>query len=253
MKRNLLFLLAFILIPVLTATAHDARIITAGDSEVSVQINPLVVSSDSVWTEMDEAVVKSIKRLGHEVVDLHDTDVINNRHFSVLYRALHNAVVSYKHGYTEHALKNMDQFVRVVERLLELNRYPDDAMESLLGQAYAVISMIHDVPELAGAGEADTYFSEALQVIPESFQLEQNYPNPFNPITTIGYALSETAPIKLALYDMQGKEIRVFVDGVQSAGTYEIRLDASDLPSGMYLYRLDTPSGPVVRNMTLVK
>ena len=77
---------------------------------------------------------------------------------------------------------------------------------------------------------------------PERTRLDQNYPNPFNPGTTIGYEIgfegSGTGWVKLAVYDILGREVAVLVDQERTAGNYSARFDAHSLASGVYLYRL---------------
>ncbi len=88
---------------------------------------------------------------------------------------------------------------------------------------------------------------------PMTFELAQNVPNPFNPKTVIRYRKSENGRTRLTIYDILGREIAVLVDGVQSAGEHQVDFDASKLASGMYLYRLVTPSGSITKKMHLVK
>jgi hypothetical protein len=88
---------------------------------------------------------------------------------------------------------------------------------------------------------------------PSTHALNGNYPNPFNPETTINFSVEESAQVRLAVYDMLGRELQVLVDGVLDAGTYNARFDAADLPSGTYLYRLVTPTGTFTKMMMLLK
>jgi len=88
---------------------------------------------------------------------------------------------------------------------------------------------------------------------PSNYVLEGSYPNPFNPSTTIGFSLPESAQVRLVVYDVLGRQVRVLLDGIREAGTHEVVFDASDLPSGTYLYRLETPQGSFVRTMLLTK
>ena len=101
-----------------------------------------------------------------------------------------------------------------------------------------------------GAG-ADV--SEVAAEVPETFVLEGNHPNPFNPQTTIRFSVPEASVVKLVVYDVLGREVRVLVDGVRQAGVHEVVFEAGDLPSGTYLYRLETPQGSFVQMMLLVK
>ena len=80
-----------------------------------------------------------------------------------------------------------------------------------------------------------------------------NFPNPFNPVTTIRFGLAEAASVRLTVYDMLGREVKVLVDNALAEGSHEVSFEASGLSSGMYLYRLETPTGVYVRPMTLLK
>ena len=57
----------------------------------------------------------------------------------------------------------------------------------------------------------------------------------------------------LVIYDVLGRQVQVLVDGVRQAGTYEAVFEAGNLPSGTYLYRLETPQGSFVQTMLLLK
>ena len=95
--------------------------------------------------------------------------------------------------------------------------------------------------------------SVAPEPVPASFTLHQNYPNPFNPTTTVRYTLQQSAPVRLEVFDAQGRHIRTLVDAVQPAGSYNIRFDAERLPSGAYAYRLTTDTETKTRLMMLVR
>lgn len=103
---------------------------------------------------------------------------------------------------------------------------------------------------------SDREFSTADEdptVLPEATILSPNYPNPFNPSTTISYSVPSSGPVRLAVHDILGREVAVLVDGVTPAGTHQVRFDASNLTSGLYLYTLETPSDRHTRSMLLIK
>ena len=91
------------------------------------------------------------------------------------------------------------------------------------------------------------------ETTPESFSLDTAYPNPFNPATTIRFGLQESASVRLTVYDMLGREVRRLVDEFRAAGSHEVTFDAQGLPSGTYLYRLETPHGSEMKQMLLLK
>ncbi len=75
--------------------------------------------------------------------------------------------------------------------------------------------------------------------IPDEYQLSQNYPNPFNPATRINFSLPFESNVRLSVFNILGQEIKILVDNqVQPVGNYNLTFDASDLPSGIYFYRL---------------
>jgi hypothetical protein len=75
-------------------------------------------------------------------------------------------------------------------------------------------------------------------LLAKSFQLDQNFPNPFNPTTAIRFLLPAECNVRLAIYDLLGRQIALLVNERKAAGTYELKFDASGLASGVYLCRL---------------
>jgi flagellar hook assembly protein FlgD len=93
---------------------------------------------------------------------------------------------------------------------------------------------------------------------PKNFALDQNYPNPFNPSTTIGYRLDTPARVRLAVYDMRGRQVRTLVDQYQADGKYTVRWNANDdgssmLPSGTYFVQLRVGDQTSIRKMIYSK
>ncbi|MCH7818759.1 MAG: T9SS type A sorting domain-containing protein [Candidatus Marinimicrobia bacterium] len=86
-----------------------------------------------------------------------------------------------------------------------------------------------------------------------NFSLYQNYPNPFNPITNINYSLSQSGDVILVIYNLLGEEVFRFVNGIQSAGEYNISWNASNFASGIYFYRLQAGDFVQIRKMLLLK
>jgi hypothetical protein len=91
-----------------------------------------------------------------------------------------------------------------------------------------------------------------VEIISE-YTLRQNYPNPFNPRTSISFDLVQSGFVKLTVYNPMGQQVAAVVSGEMNAGNHTIAFDASDLPSGMYLYRLEVNGFSAVRKMLLMK
>lgn len=89
--------------------------------------------------------------------------------------------------------------------------------------------------------------------VPEKFMLEQNYPNPFNPETNINFSVPEKSDVKLAVYDVTGREIAVLVNSSLTAGTYKTEWDAASYSSGIYFYRITGSNFTDTKKMILVK
>ena len=84
-------------------------------------------------------------------------------------------------------------------------------------------------------------------------QLGQNYPNPFNSQTNIRFSVPTTTRVKLILFNELGQQVRELYNGELRAGNHEISLDATNLATGLYYYRLETPFGILTRKMQYLK
>jgi hypothetical protein len=89
--------------------------------------------------------------------------------------------------------------------------------------------------------------------LPAVFLLEQNYPNPFNAETRIEYDLPHSGPIRLALYDVNGRMVRTVIEGAQVAGRHTVHVNGAGLSSGVYFYSLQSATGTQTRKMVLLK
>ncbi len=92
-------------------------------------------------------------------------------------------------------------------------------------------------------------------ILPENFSLSQNYPNPFNPETKIKFAISGKSVVQtfLYVYDLNGREVTVLVNHQLQPGTYEVDFDGSNLPSGVYYYKLESGNFTQTKKMVLIK
>ena len=89
--------------------------------------------------------------------------------------------------------------------------------------------------------------------IPDKFELAQNYPNPFNPKTTIQFSIPQRSRVILKVYDILGNELATLVNEEKNKGVYSVNFDASQLASGLYLYRIQAGSFVETKKMILIK
>lgn len=88
---------------------------------------------------------------------------------------------------------------------------------------------------------------------PRGFSLSQNYPNPFNSSSKINFRIAKQGNIKIAVYDIAGKEIMIIVNQTFQPGLYETYFDGSQLTSGVYFYKLITEGFTETKKMLIVK
>lgn len=138
-----------------------------------------------------------------------------------------------------------------------------------LGSATTVDSLIVDWPtgtrDVALNVVADNYytFEEGTGIItsveerpgdvPSGYALSQNYPNPFNPLTKIQFELAKSSTVRLTLINVAGEVVREIANGKFGAGRHEVILDAGNLATGVYFYRIDAGDFVAVKKLALVK
>ena len=88
---------------------------------------------------------------------------------------------------------------------------------------------------------------------PNQFVLSQNYPNPFNPTTTINYSLPKAGNVKLTVYNTIGSKVATILNEYKPAGNYSVQFNASNLASGIYLYRLESGNYSSAKKFILIK
>lgn len=89
--------------------------------------------------------------------------------------------------------------------------------------------------------------------VPVKFALEQNYPNPFNPTTSIQYSIGSRQFVSIKVFNVLGNEVATLVNENKEAGSYKVEFNASDLPSGIYYYKLSAGNYSDVKKMMLIK
>jgi hypothetical protein len=131
-------------------------------------------------------------------------------------------------------------------------------VKSVAGQNFVGTSQLVNTQVLSGF-LADTLFRARLVAVndimelPKTFALYQNYPNPFNPSTTIKYDLPTSEHVVIKVYNLLGQDVVTLLDEVQEPGYKLIRVDARNLASGVYFYKLDVGEFVAVKKFILIK
>ena len=126
--------------------------------------------------------------------------------------------------------------------------YSDDIHLRWETEGQRIAKVIH----LIGVTDS-VYLGIDENALPTGFSLSQNYPNPFNPVSKIKYSIPHASLVQLNVYDILGNKITTLVNKEQTAGSYEVEFNGSDLASGIYFYRLNAGEFTSVKKMLLLK
>jgi len=114
--------------------------------------------------------------------------------------------------------------------------------------------------ESVGSGNAEVYVYEIAttsanenDIVPKYFLLSQNYPNPFNPATTVHFSLPQRSHVTLKIFDVVGRELTTLVDGELDPGEHSVVFNAKGFASGIYFYRITTPTFSQTKSMVVIK
>jgi endonuclease I len=134
-------------------------------------------------------------------------------------------------------------------------RFKPDAPNQLYSNAIVIQSNDPETPTVSINVTASSTgpSSVAFTLAPDEFRLHQNYPNPFNPTTTITFSLSQSSIVSLRVFDVLGREVATLVDECLNGGGYNVVWNATNVPSGAYLYRLNANGVVQSRRMLLLK
>ena len=131
-------------------------------------------------------------------------------------------------------------------------KYPKDELVNQI----AVIKIFGAIANSSVQSAEMISFSEEAVTETEkeiSQDMVSNYPNPFNPTTRISFTLKNGGKVSLRIYDVLGKEVANLADGVYEAGKHVATFNGSNLASGIYFYRLVTPTATITKKMVLTK
>jgi hypothetical protein len=140
-------------------------------------------------------------------------------------------------------------FVKGAGNSLTANSYSFSDKVNISGKYYYRLKQIDNDGSFKYSDPVDVNFTSQVN----SFNLTQNYPNPFNPSTTIAYSLSEASNVKLSVFNALGQQVKIVENVYKNAGNYKVTLNADDLNSGIYFYKIEAGQYSQIKKMILIK
>lgn len=226
---------------------------------------------DELWISGTNAGLESIKisdgaslvKVATEVVDI---SVMNNRYLSYGGKEYVVAGAAFsgdlKDNYYIADVTDRENITRVTtfapakpEGATNGNNASAIAYDSQRGVLFVMTTNYSIVAyQFGGLIQTTTSVEEIAEEIPSSILLNQNYPNPFNPSTTLSFELPNASNVQLQVFNMMGQRVATLIQNQAfTAGSHQVRFDASNLPSGVYIYRLQASVTTATRKMTLIK
>jgi hypothetical protein len=117
----------------------------------------------------------------------------------------------------------------------------------------AVVTSFNQLAVLYNADGPTSVEQQQNNLLPNEYVLEQNYPNPFNPTTTIEFSMPQSGVVNLSLYNILGEQVETLISEERTAGKHSVQLNANNLASGIYFYRLQAGSFVETKKMILIK
>ena len=151
--------------------------------------------------------------------------------------------MSYQKGFMSHLGKIYLSFQPVAQDSSYIGA--DIAVSNLRGIDDTLGVVVYDNFTLVGISD--------IRQIPSEFVLEQNYPNPFNPSTTIKFTVPKREYVNLTVFNLLGQKVETLISEEKNKGSYEVRFNASNLPSGVYFYRIRAGNSVKTKKMTLLR
>ncbi len=146
-----------------------------------------------------------------------------------------------------------DMFRTFTARVLQPVSGNRDVYLRFKGTGSDRLFMLRWITFIPKSGPATSIERSESGYIPKRFELSQNYPNPFNAATRVEYSVPANGYISLRVYNLLGQEVATLFEGIRTAGTYPVTFDAAGLPSGIYLYRLNSDHFNETRKMLLLQ
>jgi len=186
-----------------------------------------------------------------DVEILINAGILNGGQGNALIVKLQGAIAKVIQGKTTAAINKLNAFINQVNAYTKSGILTETEGQELILAATYIIDLINNSSFAKRIGD---YVSPKITGIQqEHYYLSQNYPNPFNPVTQITFTLPEDLDISLKVFDILGREVANLASGKWNAGIHRISLNAAELTSGIYIYKLNAGDFVDVKKMVLMK
>ena len=198
----------------------------------------------------------------HDYDEMHQVGFVLDKNANVLYTVWYKITTTIQIGVSYLDLTSKQMVMPSTWYDLPAGYYPTYSCLSLLSNNKILMTGGYSNPSITNFSPIDktifiTLSTTDVQIdnpaIPDKWELLQNYPNPFNPSTVIKYQVKQAGQVKLDVFNLLGQHVKSLVNEQQSAGSYNVTFEANGLPSGIYLYRLQTNDFVKIRKMILLK
>lgn len=150
-------------------------------------------------------------------------------------------VLTGSHNWSNAAEQDNDENTIIIKDVYIANKYMQE-FKKRYNEAGGIGTFIIPITDI-----------EDYSITELDYHLFQNYPNPFNPVTTIRFEVPKSQRVKLSIFDVLGREVRVMFDDFAPAGIVSVDFKAENLASGMYVYQLKTEEFSISKKMVLLK
>ncbi|MDP2302626.1 MAG: T9SS type A sorting domain-containing protein [Ignavibacteria bacterium] len=172
--------------------------------------------------------------------------IINNKNMRTIFVSKNNKLLAAGIDSLYYS-SNFGNTMHIIESPLKPNNYVNEIEEDRNGKIFfgTYNEGLFEVDILASVQETSS--------IVNNYKLNQNYPNPFNPVTNIKFSIPKSDVVKIKVYDILGKEIQTLLNEYKTTGRYEVEFNASNLPSGIYFYRMVSGNYSEAKKMILLR
>ena len=149
---------------------------------------------------------------------------------------------------------SVNNFINIDTTVENDTSYDDKSINDTLNYTYRIFAYNNDTTSsFSNCATAEIISSVKGNNIIKKYKLLQNYPNPFNPTTKISYQIPKAGYVRIKLFNSLGQKVETLVSKYQSKGTYALKLDASDLASGIYFYQLKVNQFVSVKKLVVIR